>query len=186
MEWTEERILKLRELFAQNKTSREIAAEFGEGLTRNAVCGKLHRLGLQHIRKATTALPKPVPPVDPLQEAWLKEKAREMRKQGTLCVQIAAELNRSRHWVSRATRAPRPQPLRIVVEPKPAPRPAIGNCTLFELTETSCRYPIGDPREPSFRFCGAQKVGISSYCAKHDRITHSMGTWSERAATRAP
>jgi GcrA cell cycle regulator len=56
MVWTDERVDKLRELFAQKLSPKEIAAKMGNGLTRNAILGKCHRLGLKF--EAKLAKPK--------------------------------------------------------------------------------------------------------------------------------
>lgn len=45
-------------------------------------------------------------------------------------------------------------------------------CTLLELTERSCRYPMGDPGTEAFRFCGSEKIDGHAYCARHCRIVY--------------
>lgn len=40
--------------------------------------------------------------------------------------------------------------------------------TLVELKEDSCRWPLGDPKHPDFRFCGCQKSN-GPYCTEHHR-----------------
>lgn len=65
MEWTEERISRLKKLWTDGKSASQIAVAFGD-ITRNAVIGKVHRLGLSSrpspIRKQTApAAPRPVP-----------------------------------------------------------------------------------------------------------------------------
>ena len=47
MAWTDERIAKLRELWDKGLSASQIATELSEGVTRNAVIGKAHRLGLK-------------------------------------------------------------------------------------------------------------------------------------------
>ena len=62
----------------------------------------------------------------------------------------------------------------------PVSRPC---CTLMELTSTSCRWPIGDPRDAEFRFCGARKEIEDSYCATH----HAMSlTSAQKFIPRPP
>ncbi|MCB9958576.1 MAG: global cell cycle regulator GcrA-like protein [Rhodospirillaceae bacterium] len=107
MGWTDERIARLSELWGTGKSASEIAEILG-GVTRNAVIGKAHRLGL-------SGRPSPI-------------KRRE---------------------------AP-PAP---VVEPT--------GTTILSLTERMCRWPIGDPRNPGFRFCGRSILPGHSYCAEH-------------------
>ena len=70
MAWTDERVEKLRELWDKGLSASQIAKELGEGVTRNAVIGKAHRLGLKsrpspvkanEKKKAAPAKPKPAP-----------------------------------------------------------------------------------------------------------------------------
>jgi hypothetical protein len=47
-------------------------------------------------------------------------------------------------------------------------------CTLLELTEQSCRFPIGQPADPNFRFCGNQRADDKApYCEHHMKLTHT-------------
>jgi GcrA cell cycle regulator len=57
MSWTDERIERLKELWSKGMTASQIADELGS-ISRNAVIGKAHRLGLQ-------ARPSPVKPNEP-------------------------------------------------------------------------------------------------------------------------
>jgi GcrA cell cycle regulator len=50
--------------------------------------------------------------------------------------------------------------------------PSAGLVSLLKLGPTSCRYPIGEPGQPDFRFCGKPRVGGRSYCPEHVRITY--------------
>lgn len=44
-----------------------------------------------------------------------------------------------------------------------------GQVTLMQLTEHTCRWPIGMPEDPDFGFCGAPPKAGKSYCEKHFR-----------------
>jgi GcrA cell cycle regulator len=46
--------------------------------------------------------------------------------------------------------------------------------TLDDLTQDACRWPLGDPREPSFRYCGQMAIDGKSYCAKHFQISRPV------------
>jgi GcrA cell cycle regulator len=52
--------------------------------------------------------------------------------------------------------------------PIPNERP----CSLMELTADTCRWPVGDPGQPGFYFCGAQPADDKPYCWRHDNIAH--------------
>jgi GcrA cell cycle regulator len=57
--------------------------------------------------------------------------------------------------------------------------------TLMELRESMCRWPMGDPTTPEFRFCGGRSpIGGGSYCVHHARLAHGVGTVSERNASK--
>ena len=56
--------------------------------------------------------------------------------------------------------------------------------TLLELTEQTCRWPIGDPGSPEFFFCGGNTVTKLPYCAYHSRIAYQPLT--ERRRDKRP
>jgi GcrA cell cycle regulator len=145
--WTDERIGLLKNMWSGGLSCSQIAAELG-GLTRNAVISKVHRIGLER-REAR---------VNPLQQQAARQRARQTR------------------------RPPQPPPIRILKLPanEPLPEtivdvdtPLAQRCTLFQLTPKSCRWPVGDPRSPTFYFCGGVKTAGSSYCAEHERRAHA-------------
>ncbi|MEX2126940.1 MAG: GcrA family cell cycle regulator [Xanthobacteraceae bacterium] len=64
--WTDERVEILKALWADGESATEIAVELGGGLTRNAVIGKVHRLGLAGRRRVSAfRVPKPKKPRPP-------------------------------------------------------------------------------------------------------------------------
>ncbi|MGL4543740.1 MAG: GcrA family cell cycle regulator [Polymorphobacter sp.] len=149
MAWTDERIETLRKGWEGGKTASQIAEELGEGVSRNAVIGKAHRLGLQ-------ARPSPV-------------KLGDSEADGA--APAAAP-------VAKPVPAPRVKPEAAVVE-KPAPRRVPRaeaakptKTTLLDLSERVCKWPIGHPGEPDFHFCGnASKAGFP-YCEEHCLIAY--------------
>src|SRR4026209_1674872 len=58
MSWTDERVELLKKLWADGLSASQIAAELG-GITRNAVIGKVHRLGLSGRAKSPSSTPPP-------------------------------------------------------------------------------------------------------------------------------
>jgi len=97
MSWTDERIDRLKALWTQGMTASQIADELG-GVSRNAVIGKAHRLGLQ-------SRPSPVKANDPAPAPAAKPKAREEKVE-----KVQAE-------------TPRPAPVAPRAEPRPEPAP---------------------------------------------------------------
>ncbi len=103
MSWTDERVEQLKEMWQRGMSANEIAQELGD-VTRNAVIGKAHRLGLSG----------------------------------------------------------RPSPIRKKSK----------GVSILDLTERMCKWPIGDPKSPDFRFCGKPSLPGKPYCGEHCAIAY--------------
>jgi GcrA cell cycle regulator len=151
MTWTDERVELLKKLWADGLSASQIAAELG-GVTRNAVIGKVHRLGLAGRAKApSSAAPRP-------------RKARahpHMLRVGRAAIRGNTALAHA---------------YELEVEPEPElvdnVIPMGQRRTLLELNEDTCRWPIGDPGQADFFFCGGQPVAGLPYCAYHSRVAY--------------
>ncbi len=162
MGWTEERVELLKKLWADGLSASQIAAELG-GVTRNAVIGKVHRLGLSGRAKSSTpstAPRRPRPAAQPSRPRFLVQGNTALRADPG----IEPE--------------PRPQ-LRAVPEAEPL---VCERVTIMELKECMCRWPLGDPGREDFRFCGARSNVGAAYCAHHARIAYQ--TVSDRRRER--
>lgn len=145
MTWTTQRIDLLKTLWADGQSASVIASHIG-GITRNAVIGKVHRLGLPGRATATrTYAPR--------------------RRTETLRTRIG----RTR----RSTAAPRARPPRGAAKalPELAPAPPVA-VTVATLTSLTCRWPIGDPFDAGFHFCGRTANESHPYCPHHLAIAH--------------
>ena len=151
MNWTDERVELLKKLWADGLSASQIAAELG-GITRNAVIGKVHRLGLSGRAKSpASAAPRP----------------RKTRAPAHM-LRVARPQVRGNTALAHA------------YEYKPEPEPEfIDNIipmgqrrTILELTEDTCRWPIGDPGTADFFFCGGPAITSLPYCAYHSRIAY--------------
>lgn len=171
MSWTDERVERLKSLWSEGLSASQIAAELG-GVTRNAVIGKVHRLGLAGRAKpqAQAARPVQAPRVKPAAPASVARPAptaavgapRPARPITIGNVAIKAEASAEAE-VQRA-----PAPVRIAeVEPLVFERMSILN-----LTEQTCKWPIGDPGRPDFFFCGRKSEAAAPYCTYHARIAY--------------
>ncbi len=154
MSWTDERVEQLKKMWLDGLSASQIANELGDGISRNAVIGKVHRLGLSgRVKSPTPARPRAkshgegdaIAPAAPVVH-------------GNLAVAVEA----------------RPAPA-------PAPRPAAADVVvpiservgIMDLRESMCRWPLGDPASPDFRYCGAKmQVGVGPYCTYHARIAY--------------
>jgi GcrA cell cycle regulator len=107
-------------------------------------------------------------------------KANRLKAAGLLPNGVAKHYADKPHQARPARPAPRLKPVmlktvqRILMEQGPAP--LNGNakpCTLLELTDSHCHWPIGDPKQPNFYFCGDAKQWDVPYCAHHIRVAYS-------------
>ncbi|UZW55468.1 GcrA family cell cycle regulator [Sphingobium sp. JS3065] len=196
MSWTDERIDQLKAMWERGLTASQIADELG-GVSRNAVIGKAHRLGLQSRPspvKANEAPKKAAPPVrKPAQETEAPRPAAPVQHAAPSPARPAAPAPIPVPAAAAPeTEAPKPQPRIISVGPggflrqgpgdqqapiPPAPprrlvpakpSPEIaGKTSLLDLTERICKWPMGHPGEPDFHFCGETVNPGFPYCVEH-------------------
>ncbi len=134
MAWTDERVELLKKLWTEGLSASQIARQLGD-VTRNAVIGKVHRLGL------------------------------------------SGRGSPSRSERPRAVTVPKPtvKPVFIkpmIVEKKPVVLENGEYATVMTLKENMCKWPIGDPASPDFRFCGHKTMPGSPYCEAHARLAY--------------
>lgn len=191
MSWTDDRVETLKRMWSEGQSASAIAKELG-GVTRNAVIGKVHRLGLSNrTEEPDAAAPAPAPAPEPV--------AREKPAAPRAVPQPAT-----------APLRPEPAPEPVAVQPEPEPEPSTQpafvpvprrpivpagqplppqpsaneispealasvrevekrakKLTLMELTERTCKWPIGDPATDKFWFCGLPSVAGKPYCEAH-------------------
>jgi GcrA cell cycle regulator len=161
MTWTDERVEMLKKLWADGLSASQIAAVLG-GVTRNAVIGKVHRLGLSgRAKSASSGVPRP-------------------RKPRTHMLRVARPVSRGSNALALA----------YDMDPEPEPElidniiPIGQRRTLLELNENTCRWPIGDPATPDFFFCGGKPLTSLPYCHYHSRVAYQPA--SDRRKDRRP
>ena len=151
MSWTDERVETLKKLWAEGHSASQIAAELG-GVTRNAVIGKVHRLGLAGRAKSpSSAAPRPRKP----RAASHMMRVPRTSMRGNTALAHAYDLDIE----------PEPELIDNVI-------PLGQRRSLLELTEETCRWPIGDPGTPDFFFCGGPTITSLPYCAYHSRVAY--------------
>ncbi|MDG1825611.1 MAG: GcrA family cell cycle regulator [Henriciella sp.] len=151
MAWTEDRVEVLKKLWAEGHSASQIAKELG-GVTRNAVIGKVHRLGLSG--RATPSRPVKRPP-------RLARPKPRVQPDGSVVApkvspSIAAPLKSAEKTAMLATLPPKP-----LADGEAA--------TILTLRDSMCKWPIGDPADPKFAFCG-RKSATGPYCAEHAKV----------------
>jgi GcrA cell cycle regulator len=160
-EWTDERIEQLKKLQAGGHSAAQIAKMLG-GVTRNAVIGKIHRLGL-----------------DPM----AKPRASSMPRAVKMMIKKAPKAV-AQPKVKPA--APPPPPLRPVIESVARPKPLLKRIRDADWDgQHECRWPVEGEKENT-RFCCYPVSGDSSYCEYHRRAARGHGTESERRVAPLP
>ena len=153
MAWNDERVELLKKLWAEGLSASQIATRIG-GVTRNAVIGKVHRLGLSG--RATTSRIKTQRPRPRLAAPGAGQKRAPRPRYQT----VGNSAYRGLFQPEQEAYVPPVEELVIPVKERKS---------LLELTECNCRWPIGDPQEAEFHFCGRNKVPGLPYCEYHAR-----------------
>lgn len=165
MGWTEERVAELKKLWAEGHSASQIAKRLGS-VTRNAVIGKVHRLGLSG--RATPSRPVKRPPrlARPKPHQQMPRQA-QTRGTNALAVRDAAP----------PTQLAEPE---TNIEPQRLPNGDM--VTVLTVKDTMCKWPIGDPADATFGFCGHSSQDGSPYCAEHARVAFQPAKKRERRA----
>lgn len=191
MSWNDERVEQLRKLWMEGHSASQIAAELANGITRNAVIGKVHRLGLSGRAKAPAPAPAR-PRVKPAASAARPSiggsggGARPSSRGGMIDAGAPMTMIRGANALALQPTAmsaptPAPRPIEDVVVP------ISERVTIMELRESMCRWPLGDPTTPEFRFCGANSpIGEGPYCAYHATIAYQPAQDRRRDRSKAP
>lgn len=154
--WTANRIEALMLLWREGFSSPQIAKSLG-GITRNAVIGKLYRLGMA----GRAQVYKPV--VKPMRRRTAPRRAPQPPKPAPALPGALAPI---------AALAP------LLLE---TGKPAV----VLTATDAMCKYGIGDPLEPDFAFCGRAVTGGHSWCAAHAKLVYERDPGRKKARRRA-
>ena len=196
MAWTDDRVETLKRMWTEGASASEIAKTLG-GVTRNAVIGKAHRLGLSKSQgKADDAKPAaeaPAAPPAPEPEAPAAEDAPEPVAASDAAPAAAEDEEEDDDEPRTMAAVPRgpggnvtplrkalvaagqplpPQPSANEISPEALARvnaveKTAKKISLMELTERTCKWPIGDPATAKFWFCGLPVQAGKPYCEAH-------------------
>ena len=190
MSWTDERVETLKRMWAEGQSASQIAKELG-GVTRNAVIGKVHRLGLSNRNDeapeaaapapeakpaaaaapaAAAPKPAPEPAPEPKPAAAAAPEARPEPEPETTPAVAASNFNRRPIVPAGPPLPPQPSANDISPEALASVREVekrARKLSLMELTERTCKWPIGDPATDKFWFCGLPSVAGKPYCEAH-------------------
>jgi GcrA cell cycle regulator len=157
MAWTDERVELLKKLWAEGLSASQIAGRIGS-VTRNAVIGKVHRLGLSG--RATTTRLKTHRPRPRSAHASPSQGSNARRYVKPRMATVGNPAFRELYRLDAEPFVPIEAELDI---------PLAERKTILTLGECNCRWPIGDPQEADFHFCGKNKVVGLPYCEFHAR-----------------
>jgi GcrA cell cycle regulator len=157
MSWTDERVELLRQLWLDGKSASQISAQLGHGVTRNAVIGKVHRLGLAGRAKApsSTASPPRAASAPRMSPRPASSGARTAVR-GATALALAVEPMLDTRPVFQEDDVVVPMSLRV---------------TIIDLKEAMCRWPLGDPTSADFRYCGSPAAS-GPYCVHHGKLAY--------------
>lgn len=181
MSWTDERVELLKKMWGEGQSASQIAKELG-GVTRNAVIGKVHRLGLSNRTSGGTKAAAPAV------EATAKPAPKAAEPAPKPAPQPAAKAEPAEPAPEPAPKPSNVTPLRKPIVPAGQPLPPQPSAneispealakvnevekhakkiSLMELTERTCKWPIGDPATDDFYFCGLPVQQGKPYCEAH-------------------
>jgi len=177
MSWTEDRVETLKKMWAEGQSASQIAKELG-GVTRNAVIGKVHRLGLSNRAGGSTA---PSPAVAPKAKEKPSKPAAAKAKPAAETTPVVEDepepmvekpVVPARRQIIPAGQPLPPQPSANEISPEALAsvrevEKTAKRISLMELTERTCKWPIGDPATPDFWFCGLPVQQGKPYCEAH-------------------
>ncbi len=149
MGWTDERVEALKKLWLDGLSASQIAKQLG-GVTRNAVIGKVHRLGL-------SGRAAPSQPARPVFKAPRPARPATTQTPRRIEAQAASP-------ATATAAAPAPLPVVYLEEP--------GSATVLTLGAHMCKWPIGDPSTDGFTFCGRRTGQDGPYCTEHARLAY--------------
>jgi len=197
MAWTDERIEQLRQMWQQGLTASQIADALG-GVSRNAVIGKAHRLGLQArpspVRAGdalavdevadppfaadpeapTAAVEEPMAVADPIEPDPVAAVAPAAPAAPPADVPVVRSIGpggfQRQNPHEQQVPIP-PAPPRRLVPAKPSADIA-GKTGLLDLNDRICKWPLGHPGEPDFHFCGNPVNPGFPYCLDHCSVAY--------------
>ena len=181
MSWTDDRVELLKKMRGEGQSASQIAKELG-GVTRNAVIGKVHRLGLSNRNQGTAAKPAakekaaPAAKAAPSKPAAAPQPEKRPEPKTEAAVPVSADrpanVTHLRKQIVPAGQPLPPQPSANEISPEALAKvneieKSAKKLTLMELTERTCKWPIGDPATPDFWFCGLPSQQGKPYCEAH-------------------
>lgn len=170
MSWTDERVEILKQMWGEGKSASQIAKELG-GVTRNAVIGKVHRLGLSNRSGGATQAKAAAPKAKPAPKPKPAEKPKAASESAPSSIPANKAVGRPKLIVTAGQPLP-PQPSANEISPEALAtvrevEKKAKKLSVMELTERTCKWPVGDPATEDFWFCGLPVQQGKPYCEAH-------------------
>jgi GcrA cell cycle regulator len=176
MSWTDDRVEILKKLWGEGQSASQIAKELG-GVTRNAVIGKVHRLGLSNratsssSSKSDTKSKTSVKSMPNTKKVLNKTSASKVTSANSPA-EPRSNVTSLRRQIIPAGQPLPPQPSANEISPEALARvneieKKAKKISLLELTERTCKWPVGDPATEEFWFCGLPSQAGKPYCEAH-------------------
>src|SRR6056297_1402359 len=179
MSWSDERVELLKKLWGEGQSASQIAKELG-GVTRNAVIGKVHRLGLSNRNgsggAAAESAPKAKPSAPkaeakPAPKPAPKPEPKPAAEEKPAAAAPVVPVSRVKQIIPAGQPLP-PQPSTNEIDPAALAKVSeiekkAKKLSLMELTERTCKWPVGDPATDDFWFCGLPVQSGKPYCEAH-------------------
>ena len=170
MNWTDERVELLKKLWSEGLSASQIAAQLG-GVSRNAVIGKVHRLKLSGRGKTTTTAPRSKK-VSPTTAAPRPTAAASVEPHATTTIRTATITKTVGAAALKMEFVPDAVAETIIRPTSDVVVPISRHLTLLQLSERTCKWPIGDPLNDDFHFCGNESGESGPYCGYHSKLAY--------------
>jgi len=174
MSWTDERVDLLKKLWMEGLSASQIAGELGEGVTRNAVIGKVHRLKLSARAKPASSAQRPrtAPRPAPRRVASPGSTGTSAAMSNAMAGAVKRSVMRTQTVGATALQVAEDVEVEAYVAPAAGSElfiPESERIGLLGLNEHTCKWPIGDPLSSEFHFCGRGSQEGRPYCEFHSR-----------------
>lgn len=192
MAWTDEMVEELKRLWAEGVTTGEIGRRLN--ISKNSIVGKVHRLGLSG---RPSPIKKKSDPAEAKPAAKPAAKKAAPAKEAKPAKQQPAEVQAQKTEpkpAAKPVQAPAPEPKPAVIKAAPQktavdsdeedialaksitmPEPEKNKKEFLSLTDLdnhTCRWPVGDPKDDNFHFCGKKVRLGQTYCEEHAAIAY--------------
>lgn len=185
MNWTEERVELLKKLWNEGLSASQVAAQLG-GVSRNAVIGKVHRLKLSGRGKTTTAAARSkkantTPAAAAAAPRPATSTTNNNRPQATTTIRNATVTKTVGATALQMEYVADAVSETVIQAESDVVVPISRRLNLLQLSERTCKWPIGDPMHDDFHFCGHESDDSSPYCTYHAKLAFQPASERRRA-----